>query len=144
MQCKHAPTRRSFNKAGLVVTGNGQLSSSTQAHSKGINAVSILPSGQGNLALSAAKDHTVRLWSAPALQATSSGEAQEGAVCLAVYKGHTDAVEDVAASPSGGAFCSGAWDGNVHVWRTGATPISQVQAVALGNKWIFVCVCVAV
>ena len=100
-------------------TGNGQLISSTQAHSKGINAVTILPSAQGPLALSAAKDHTIRLWSAPAMHALASEEAQQPARCLAVYKGHTDAVEDVAASPSGNAFCSGAWDGIVHVWRTG-------------------------
>lgn len=106
--------------------GSGQLSSSTQAHSKGINAVAILPTAQGPLALSAAKDHTVRLWSAPAMQA-SPMEAQQAATatCLAVYKGHTDAVEDVAASPSGTTFCSGAWDGNVHIWRTGDSSPSQ-------------------
>ena len=113
-------------------TGSGQLSSSTQAHSKGINAVAILPTAQGPLALSAAKDHTVRLWSAPAMQATSPAEAQQAASCLAVYKGHTDAVEDVAASPSGNAFCSGAWDGNVHIWRTGdASPAPQADRACL-------------
>lgn len=104
-------------KASLA--GTGQVISSVQAHSKGINAVSMLPSSQGPLALSAAKDHTVRLWSAPALQATQSGEAQQSPSCLAVYKGHTDCVEGVAASPSGAAFCSGAWDATVHIWHTG-------------------------
>ena len=99
-------------------TGAGELVSSTQAHKQGINAVSCLPSSQGALALSAGKDHSIRLWAAPALKATSSGAVQPP-TCLAVYKGHTDAVEDVAASPSGSAFCSGAWDGNVHIWRTG-------------------------
>lgn len=102
-----------------AATGKGQLTSSTQAHSKGINAVTILPSAQGPLALSAAKDHTIRLWSVPAMHALASEEAQPAASCLAVYKGHRDAVEDVATSPSGNAFCSGAWDGNLHVWRTG-------------------------
>lgn len=103
-----------------MTAGNGNLISSTQAHSKGINAVSILPSAQGPMALSAGKDHSIRLWSTPALEATESGDSQQGASCVAVYKGHTDAVEDVAASPSGSAFCSGAWDGHVHIWRTGA------------------------
>ncbi len=108
----------SVSQAWVVVTGAGQLISSTQGHKQGINAVSCLPTSQGGLALSAGKDHTIRLWSAPAMQATSSGDAQ-APTCLAVYKGHKDAVEDVAASPSGSAFCSGAWDGNVHIWRTG-------------------------
>ncbi|KAL3144301.1 hypothetical protein ABBQ32_004065 [Trebouxia sp. C0010 RCD-2024] len=109
----------------------GQLSSSTQAHSKGINAVAILPAAQGPLALSAAKDHSVRLWSAPAMQATSPAEVQQAATCLAVYKGHTNAVEDVAASPSGTAFCSGAWDGNVHIWRTGREVVTAAEEAAM-------------
>ena len=112
-------TSHAVCKPICAATGNGQLTSSTQAHSKGINAVTILPSAQGSLALSAAKDHTICLWSAPAMHALASEEAQQPASCLAVYKGHTDAVEDVAASPSGNAFCSGAWDGKLHVWRTG-------------------------
>ena len=37
------------------------------------------------------------------MHALASEEAQQPARCLAVYKGHTDAVEDVAASPSGNA-----------------------------------------
>ncbi len=47
-------------------------------------------------------------------------------------KGHTDAVEDVAPSPSGSAFCSGAWDGNVHIWRTGTAlrACTPVRAIA--------------
>ena len=96
----------------------GQPLTHVKAHKNGINAVSQLPSHQGPLALSAGKDHVIRLWSIPALQATPSGNA-EVAKCLAVYKGHSDAVEAVASSPSGAAFCSGSWDGNVHLWRTG-------------------------
>ena len=102
------------------VAGSGKLGTSVQAHSKPINAVSILPSAQGPLALSASKDHTIRLWSTPALQsAAAAPAAQQPASCVAVYKGHTDAVEDVAVRPGGAAFCSGAWDSNVHIWRTG-------------------------
>ena len=108
-------------KVNAMVAGSGFLISSTQAHSNGINAVSILPSAHGTMALSAGKDHTIRLWSTPALQATASlsRDIKQGASCLAVYKGHTDAVEDVATSPNGSAFCSGAWDGVVQIWRTG-------------------------
>lgn len=108
----------------------GELISSTQAHKQGINAVRCLPSLQGALALSAGKDHSIRLWAAPALKATSSGGAQ-APTCLAVYKGHTDSVEDVAASPSGSAFCSGAWDGNVHIWRTGREVAVASEEAAL-------------
>ncbi|DBA66086.1 TPA: hypothetical protein ACH3X2_003088 [Trebouxia sp. C0005] len=111
----------------------GELTSSTQAHKQGINAVSCLPSSQGALALSAGKDHSIRLWAAPALKATSSGAVQPP-TCLAVYKGHTDSVEDVAASPSGSAFCSGAWDGNVHIWRTGREVALASEAAATASK----------
>ncbi|KAL0040515.1 hypothetical protein WJX77_009487 [Trebouxia sp. C0004] len=108
----------------------GKLISSTQAHKQGINAVSCLPSSQGALALSAGKDHSIRLWAAPALNTTSSGAVQPP-TCLAVYKGHTDSVEDVAASPSGSAFCSGAWDGNVHIWQTGREVALASEEAAL-------------
>lgn len=118
--CKH--------HACFVTAGSGQLISSTQAHKQGINAVSCLPTAQGALALSAGKDHAIRLWAVPALQATASAEAPAPS-CLAVYKGHTDAVEDVAASSSGSAFCSGAWDGNVHIWRTGKQLLCPVLSM---------------
>lgn len=64
------------------------------------------------------KDHSIRLWTIPEQQATQSIDTGPLG-CAAVYKGHTDAVEAVAASPSGGSFCSGSWDANVHIWRTG-------------------------
>ena len=57
----------------------------------------------------------------PALDKPSQSGQAESTKCLAVYKGHTDAVEDVAASPSGSRFASVSWDGNIRLWRTGRT-----------------------
>ena len=72
------------------------------------------------------KDHSIRLWTVPEQQATQSMDTAPLG-CAAVYKGHTDAVEAVAASPSGGSFCSGSWDANVHIWRTGESALDSVH-----------------
>ena len=120
----------SYSSVSCFSAEAGLLLSSSQAHSRSINTVHCLPASQGSLALSAGKDHSIRLWSIPAQQARPSAE-QEPLSCAAVYKGHTDAVEAVAGSPSGSSFCSGSWDASVNIWRTGQLPCSHACCCAL-------------
>ena len=40
----------------------------------------------------------------------------------AVFRGHTDAVESLAASPGGDLCASGSWDASIRIWRTSAAP----------------------
>lgn len=36
-----------------------------------------------------------------------------------MYRGHTDAVECLAARPAGDLCVSGSWDATLRIWRTG-------------------------
>jgi WD40 repeat protein len=94
---------------------------------------------QHSLLLSAGKDHKLKLWD---LGAAGSGAAQQqqngvsskkgaaknssssssiaGAVrCVAEYVGHKDGVQAVAAHPDDSWCCSGGWDGQLLLWKTG-------------------------
>lgn len=97
---------------------------------------------QHALLLSAGKDNTLRLWDiGPAVPTNhqqqngtskkgASSRSSSGAVqCVAEYRGHTEAVQAVAANPAGSLCCSGGWDGQLLLWRTG------VWGVWAGGCW---------
>jgi len=57
----------------------------------------------------------------------------------AVCRGHTDAVESLAASPAGDLCASGSWDATLRVWRTGGAlasrDTSQRDVAAVKKMW---------
>lgn len=89
----------------------GECSCSYTAHTSAVTAVLHVPGSEGSLALTAGKDHKVRLW-----QLQAAGEQPE---LLATYNGHTDSVQGIAASPNGSRLCSAGWDGQLLISRTG-------------------------
>jgi ribosome biogenesis protein YTM1 len=133
-------------------TGGGHCLHEFAAHKLGLNALAAVPSGVGGgskgssssskgssercLLLSAGKDHALRLWQVCATgqqqqqqqQQDASGAAS--AQCLVQYSGHKEAVQAVAASPSGTLCCSGGWDGQLLVWQTGAAVAEEAAAAA--------------
>jgi WD40 repeat protein len=98
------------------------------AHKLGVNALAAVEQQhkqqQHTLLLSAGKDHSLRLWE---IQAGAAGKAagkgssssSSSARCVVKYEGHKEAVQAVGASPGGGMCCSGGWDGQLLLWRTG-------------------------
>jgi len=85
------------------------------AHSAGVNAVACLPTSQGEgLVLTAGKDHTAQLW-----QVLPQAKGAWACRMLAKYTGHSDAVEGLAANPSGDRLATCGWDGALLLWRTG-------------------------
>jgi WD40 repeat protein len=51
--------------------------------------------------------------------AHSSSSGQQPPQLVAEYSGHKEAVQAVAAHPVGSWCCSGGWDGQLLLWRTG-------------------------
>jgi WD40 repeat protein len=102
--------------------GQGECSTSFAAHASPVNALAALPAAQGGAAgallMTASKDHSLRLWQLPGSSPAGAAGAGEVAA-LALYQGHTDGVECVAVAPSGSRCCSGGWDGQLLLWRTG-------------------------
>jgi len=68
------------------------------------------------------------------LQAAGAAGGDNGALAplevAAVCRGHTDAVESLAASPAGDLCASGSWDATLRVWRTGGAPETPVAPKA--------------
>ena len=51
---------------------------------------------------------------------------------VGVFRGHTDAVECLAASPLGDSFCSGSWDSSINLWQSG---VSNLPVLDLLRLW---------
>jgi WD40 repeat protein len=123
--------------------GAGDCMLEFSAHKLGVNALARVTAAAGqqqqqqqqqSLLLSAGKDHAVRLWQISAganmqqqqqqagkgsKSSSSSSSSSTAAHCAVVYKGHKEAVQSVAVSPGADMCCSGGWDGQLLLWRTG-------------------------
>jgi WD40 repeat protein len=117
--------------------GAGECALEFSAHKLGVNALASVAAAAGqqqqqqSLLLSAGKDHAVRLWQISAgsnmqqqqqagkASKLSSSSSSTSAHCAVVYKGHKEAVQSVAVSPGADMCCSGGWDGQLLLWRTG-------------------------
>jgi WD40 repeat protein len=120
--------------------GAGECALEFSAHKLGVNALASVAAAGGqqqqqqqqSLLLSAGKDYAVRLWQISAgsnmqqqqqagkpSKLSSSSSSSTSAHCAVVYKGHKEAVQSVALSPGADMCCSGGWDGQLLLWRTG-------------------------
>jgi WD40 repeat protein len=129
--------------------GSGDCQQEFAGHKGGVNALAAVPAAatskqhqQHSLLLSAGKDHKLKLWDiAPATAAVQqqngastkgSNSSSNGSVrCVAECVGHKEAVQAVAAHPSGSWCCSGGWDGQLLLWKTG----KGCLASALVCRW---------
>jgi WD40 repeat protein len=120
------------------LAGSGDCRLEFSAHKQGVNALASLKNPasqpqqqQPSLLLSAGKDHAVRMWQVSAVQQQQQQQQQQAskgatssissasAQCVVLYKGHKEAVQAVAVSPAADMCCSGGWDGQLLLWRTG-------------------------
>ncbi|GFR50504.1 hypothetical protein Agub_g12769, partial [Astrephomene gubernaculifera] len=115
---------------GLLRLWNANLecTASVAAHEGGVNCVRFLPQSQGDLLVTAGKDLQVKMWRLEAPQ----GSSPSGPRCrlVASYRGHGDAVEGLAASPSGQRVASCGWDGRVLIWEAGRQVAEAAEAEA--------------
>ncbi|KAK9785343.1 hypothetical protein WJX73_002312 [Symbiochloris irregularis] len=102
-----------------------------QLHSGSITALQAIP-GPASLLLSAGKDHVARVSHVPQLRNTASSKTVQTSASevevKGVFRGHTDAVECLAAAPSGASFCSGSWDACINLWQTQGAPEAGQEA----------------
>mmetsp|Transcript_21850 Transcript_21850/g.38993 ORF Transcript_21850/g.38993 Transcript_21850/m.38993 type:complete len:493 (-) Transcript_21850:57-1535(-) len=121
---------------GLIRIFDHSLSikSSFRAHSAGVSAARLLPSlrdpnsttASANLLATAGKDHLVKVWSlGSATDAPDGKNGPQTTRCVAIFEGHTDAVEALAVSPSGDHLLSAGVDGRVLLWSAGADLLTQ-------------------
>lgn len=131
-------------------TDAGQCLQEFPGHKGGVNALAALTataagSNTHSLLLSAGKDHKLRLWQLQAAAASqqngvsskkagSSSGGNAAVQCVAEYEGHQEAVQSVAASPAGSLCCSGGWDGQLLLWRTGE------RDTCLGQKLVLIAI----
>lgn len=128
--------------------GAGACLQEFHGHKGGVNSLAAVAAAghhqqqspeQHSLLLSAGKDHKLKLWelgSDSGVQqqqqqngvgskgkkaaAQNSSSSSGGAVrCVAEYVGHKEGVQAVAAHPGGSLCCSGGWDGQLLLWKTG-------------------------
>ena len=117
--------------AHSLPSGEMQCQATFQAHADGVNAVTFLPSSQGQgLILTAGKDHLMKLWQASPPSAPKGSWACR---LVAQYVGHSDAVEGLAVNPSGDRVASCGWDGALLLWRTGAEVLEEATEAAAGS-----------
>lgn len=136
--------------------GGGDCLQEFSAHKGGVNALAAVAAASSHqqqaaqqhaLLLSAGKDNTLRLWDiGPAVPTNhqqqngtskkgASSRSSSGAVqCVAEYRGHTEAVQAVAANPAGSLCCSGGWDGQLLLWRTGPAVVEEAASVSAGAE----------
>lgn len=94
--------------------GEPSCSGALLAHPGGVTSLaSASTAASGQLLYSAGKDGVLRLW-----RPADGGFGQP----VATFKGHTDAVQCVAAAPGAQQLASCGWDGVVRLWRGGASP----------------------
>lgn len=121
-------------------------------HKGGVNALAAVAAAaaagrqqqqqQHSLLLSAGKDHKLKLWdlgeAGTGAQQQQNGLNKKGSHressgttsavrCVAEYVGHTEGVQAVAAHPAGSWCCSGGWDGQLLLWKTGKGPCRLLQ-----------------
>ncbi|CAA0823360.1 Transducin/WD40 repeat-like superfamily protein [Striga hermonthica] len=75
-------------------------------------------SGIDRIVASASKDRTLRLWN---FAAEESLDQQKKIRAFKILRGHTAAVQTIAAEPSGDMVCSGSWDCTVNLWNVNAS-----------------------
>ncbi|KAK9830819.1 hypothetical protein WJX74_008517 [Apatococcus lobatus] len=139
----------SYDGSIRVWDGDGACLSITPAHKGGVNVIRPLPTSSSAsappLLVSAGKDQKARLWTGPPQDAPASHGAHHSATRLtngsasaqqdtlqavAVYGGHTDAVQCAAVNPVGSRLATGGWDSHLFLWPTGA----EVAASALDGS----------
>jgi len=127
-----------YNGCAYVRNAAGEALAELRGHTAAVKGVAWLPAlldadeagGAPLRAVSASKDHTLRVWSMQ--RSGKGGEAGWTATCEAICTGHDDSVEAVAASPAGdGTFCSAGWDGTLRLWD--ATQISAATATGAAS-----------
>lgn len=79
----------------------------------------------------ASKDRTLRLWK---FGTEESIDQPKKIQSIKILRGHTGAVQSIAAIPSGDMVCSGSWDCTVNLWNASASDTDDSVSVKKRKK----------
>ncbi|KAK4409824.1 Ribosome biogenesis protein WDR12 [Sesamum angolense] len=108
-----------YDGLGRIWTAAGVCSHILDGHSGPVTSVCVLKpkaseSVVDRIVATASKDRTLRLWK---FGAEESKDQPNKIRAFKVLRGHTAAVQSIAAEPSGDMVCSGSWDCSINLWN---------------------------
>jgi ribosome biogenesis protein YTM1 len=99
------------------------------AHAGAVKAAAAVGGPAGAMLVTGGDDCAAKVWR----WARAPSDDGAAPALAAVLKGHTAAVEAVAASPSGDAAATGGWDAKLLLWRCGAALAAALDAADAGD-----------
>ncbi|KAL0423012.1 UNVERIFIED_CONTAM: Ribosome biogenesis protein WDR12 [Sesamum radiatum] len=108
-----------YDGLGRIWTAAGVCSHILDGHSGPVTSVCVLKpkaseSVVDRVVATASKDRTLRLWK---FGAEESKDQPNKIRAFKILRGHTAAVQSIAAEPSGDMVCSGSWDCSINLWN---------------------------
>ncbi|KAL0310206.1 UNVERIFIED_CONTAM: Ribosome biogenesis protein WDR12 [Sesamum calycinum] len=108
-----------YDGLGRIWTAAGVCSHILDGHSGPVTSVCVLKpkaseSVVDRIVATASKDRTLRLWK---FGAEESKDQPNKIRAFKILRGHTAAVQSIAAEPSGDMVCSGSWDCSINLWN---------------------------
>jgi len=120
----------SYDGLARVWTADGKCKAELSGHTDSVTAVAVVPdlTSKHLMVLTASKDCTARLW-----EVTTAGTAH--ARTVAVFGGHPDSIDTIAAAPSASSMCATAgWDGIIRLWSWRDTAGGEETVKAASKK----------
>ncbi|KAI3462886.1 hypothetical protein Pfo_019549 [Paulownia fortunei] len=111
-----------YDGFGRIWRAAGICTHVLDGHSGPVTSVCILmpkaESAIDQIVATASKDRTLRLWK---FGVEESLDQPKKIRAFKILRGHTAAVQSIAAEPLGDMVCSGSWDGTVSLWNINAS-----------------------
>ncbi|XP_073159437.1 ribosome biogenesis protein WDR12 homolog [Henckelia pumila] len=113
-----------YDGFGRIWRNGGICTHVLDGHSGPITSVCIVKPKADNIGdqvvATASKDKALRLWK---FVVEDSLDQPKKVGAFKILRGHTAAVQSIAAEPSGEMVCSGSWDCTINLWNTNASQI---------------------
>ncbi|KAL6499150.1 WD repeat-containing protein 12 [Orobanche hederae] len=111
-----------YDGFGRIWRAAGICTHELDGHSGPITSVcNVMPKADGSIdqiVATASKDRTLRLWKFGVEESLNQPKKIRA---FRILRGHTAAVQSIAAEPSGDRVCSGSWDCSVKLWNINAS-----------------------
>ncbi|XP_057807941.1 ribosome biogenesis protein WDR12 homolog isoform X2 [Salvia miltiorrhiza] len=124
-----------YDDLGRVWKAGGICTHVLDGHSGPLTSVcNLMPkvdSIVGQVVATGSKDRTLRLWK---FGEEDPIDQTKKIRSVKVLRGHTDAVQSIAAIPSGDVVCSGSWDCTINLWNTTANDPEDSVSVKKRKK----------
>ncbi|KAG9134818.1 hypothetical protein Leryth_001114 [Lithospermum erythrorhizon] len=108
-----------YDGLGRVWKAPGKCTHILEGHTSPVTSVCVMKpqvgSRVGEIVATASKDRTLRLWK---FDSEESIDQPKRIQAFKILRGHSAALQSIAAQPSGDLVCSGSWDCRINLWQT--------------------------